>query len=57
MEPTSIATHVATARKAEFGAFTDDDNLYGIGDHGGGPTRSMLDSGLHWISPTESRRR
>lgn len=25
-------------------------HLYGVGDHGGGPTRSMLDSGLHWIS-------
>jgi alpha-mannosidase len=26
-------------------------HLYGIGDHGGGPTRSMLDSGIHWTSP------
>ncbi len=26
-------------------------HLYGIGDHGGGPTRSMLDSGIHWTDP------
>jgi alpha-mannosidase len=23
-------------------------DLYGIGDHGGGPTRAMLDEGFHW---------
>jgi alpha-mannosidase len=26
-------------------------HLFGIGDHGGGPTRSMLDSGVHWTDP------
>src|SRR5882757_4488358 len=26
-------------------------DLYGIGDHGGGPTRVMLDEGLHWMNP------
>ncbi|HEX4005109.1 MAG TPA: glycoside hydrolase family 38 C-terminal domain-containing protein [Acidobacteriaceae bacterium] len=26
-------------------------DLYGVGDHGGGPTRSMLDEGLHWMQP------
>jgi alpha-mannosidase len=25
-------------------------DLYGIGDHGGGPTRDMLDQGDHWIA-------
>ncbi|MGC1362302.1 MAG: alpha-mannosidase, partial [Silvibacterium sp.] len=25
-------------------------DLYGIGDHGGGPTRSILDEGVHWSS-------
>ena len=25
-------------------------DLYGIGDHGGGPTRAMLDQADHWIS-------
>jgi alpha-mannosidase len=24
-------------------------DLYGVGDHGGGPTRAMLDEGDHWI--------
>ena len=23
-------------------------DLYGIGDHGGGPTRAILDEGFHW---------
>ncbi|HLY42596.1 MAG TPA: glycoside hydrolase family 38 C-terminal domain-containing protein [Terracidiphilus sp.] len=23
-------------------------DLYGVGDHGGGPTRAMLDQGFHW---------
>ena len=25
-------------------------DLYGVGDHGGGPTRAMLDEGDHWIA-------
>jgi len=26
-------------------------DLYGIGDHGGGPTRVVLDEGRHWMKP------
>ena len=26
-------------------------DLYGVGDHGGGPTRTVLDQGLHWMEP------
>ena len=26
-------------------------DLYGVGDHGGGPTRAMLDEGDHWMEP------
>jgi alpha-mannosidase len=26
-------------------------DLYGVGDHGGGPTRAILDQGLHWMQP------
>jgi alpha-mannosidase len=26
-------------------------DLYGIGDHGGGPTRAVLDEGFHWAKP------
>ena len=29
-------------------------DLYGIGDHGGGPTRAMLDQGDHWIAASHS---
>ena len=25
-------------------------DLYGIGDHGGGPTRAILDEGVHWMT-------
>jgi alpha-mannosidase len=28
-------------------------HLYGIGDHGGGPTRDMLDSGVRWMEPNK----
>ena len=27
-------------------------DLYGIGDHGGGPTRAILDEGFHWATPS-----
>jgi alpha-mannosidase len=26
-------------------------DLYGIGDHGGGPTRAVLDEGMRWMQP------
>jgi alpha-mannosidase len=50
IEPVGIAGDVVTARKLNPGAPVMM-HLFGIGDHGGGPTRSMLDSGLHWTSP------
>ena len=25
-------------------------DLYGVGDHGGGPTRAILDEGFHWAN-------
>ena len=28
-------------------------HLYGVGDHGGGPTRAMLDEGVHWMQPDQ----
>jgi len=28
-------------------------DLYGVGDHGGGPTRAMLDQGVHWENSNE----
>jgi alpha-mannosidase len=27
-------------------------DLYGVGDHGGGPTRAILDEGFHWEQPS-----
>ena len=50
IEPTRIASDIAVARKLNPGTPLMM-HLYGIGDHGGGPTRSMLDSGLHWTNP------
>jgi alpha-mannosidase len=50
IDPVRISNDVAVARKLNPEAPLMM-HLYGIGDHGGGPTRSMLDSGLHWISP------
>jgi alpha-mannosidase len=29
-------------------------DLYGIGDHGGGPTRATLDEGMHWARPASN---
>jgi alpha-mannosidase len=34
---------------------TDMMDLYGIGDHGGGPTRAILDEGFHWAPSRRSR--
>ena len=31
-------------------------DLYGIGDHGGGPTRAILDQGVHWADPRAAAR-
>jgi alpha-mannosidase len=50
IEPARIASDVAIAQKLNPGTPVLM-HLFGIGDHGGGPTRSMLDSGLHWTSP------
>ena len=50
IDPARIASDVAIARQLNPGA-PEMMHLYGIGDHGGGPTRSMLDSGVHWTKP------
>ena len=33
---------------------TDMMDLYGIGDHGGGPTRAILDQGVHWADAVDA---
>jgi len=50
LDPTRLAKDLATARKQSPGMLQMMD-LYGIGDHGGGPTREVLDQGLHWMEP------
>ncbi|RRA48089.1 glycoside hydrolase family 38 C-terminal domain-containing protein [Acidipila sp. EB88] len=50
LEPLRLSTDFATARKQAPGLPSMLD-LYGVGDHGGGPTRAMLDQGMHWAKP------
>ncbi|MFZ0745268.1 MAG: glycoside hydrolase family 38 C-terminal domain-containing protein [Terracidiphilus sp.] len=48
--PLRLSRDMAVARERAPG-MTDMMDLYGVGDHGGGPTRAMLDQGFHWASP------
>ncbi|AXC11693.1 Alpha-mannosidase [Acidisarcina polymorpha] len=50
LNPVRLSADLATARERSPG-MTEMMDLYGIGDHGGGPTRSVLDEGLHWMEP------
>jgi alpha-mannosidase len=50
LNPVRLANDLATARKLAPG-LTEMMDLYGIGDHGGGPTRAILDEGVHWMQP------
>lgn len=50
IDPVRIALDVAKSRELNPGV-TEMMHLYGVGDHGGGPTRSMLDEGLRWSDP------
>ena len=56
VSPTRISADYAESVQRNPGT-TEMLDLYGIGDHGGGPTRSMLDQGDHWIAagPTGSK--
>lgn len=47
LSPIRLSADLAQARKFSPGMMEMMD-LYGVGDHGGGPTRSMLDQGVHW---------
>ncbi len=48
IEPVRMANDLATAIQLNPGQ-NESLHLYGIGDHGGGPTRDMLDSGMRWM--------
>ena len=50
LNPARLADDLATARKLAPG-LTELMDLYGVGDHGGGPTRAILDEGVHWMQP------
>jgi len=50
IEPEPLAKDVAQARERNPG-LPEMMHLFGVGDHGGGPTRAMLDSGVHWTDP------
>jgi len=45
-----LGDDLVTAREHSPG-MTEIMDLYGVGDHGGGPTRAMLDEGFHWAAP------
>ena len=47
LNPVRLSADLATARERAPGMDQMMD-LYGIGDHGGGPTRAVLDEGDHW---------
>jgi alpha-mannosidase len=51
LDPTRLAADLAQARQRATG-LTEMMDLYGIGDHGGGPTRAVLDQGEHWATPS-----
>jgi alpha-mannosidase len=49
LNPTRISADFAESAQRNPGTIEHLD-LYGVGDHGGGPTRDMLDQGDHWIA-------
>jgi alpha-mannosidase len=48
LSPVRLSADLAVARKQAPG-MTEMMDLYGVGDHGGGPTRAVLDEGVSWI--------
>ena len=50
LNPVRLSNDLAMARERAPG-MTEMMDLYGIGDHGGGPTRAILDEGQHWNQP------
>jgi len=47
LSPMRLSADTAQARERSTG-MAEIMDLYGIGDHGGGPTRAVLDQGMHW---------
>jgi alpha-mannosidase len=53
IEPINMAQAYAHASQDNPGT-TEMMHLYGVGDHGGGPTRAMLDAGERWLEPDKA---
>lgn len=53
VDPVRLSRDFVDARRFSPG-ITQMMDLYGVGDHGGGPTRAMLDEGEHWMQPDKS---
>ncbi|MGA2084998.1 MAG: glycoside hydrolase family 38 C-terminal domain-containing protein, partial [Terracidiphilus sp.] len=51
LSPVRLSEDLVAARTRAAG-MTEMMDLYGIGDHGGGPTRAVLDQGRHWAYPS-----
>ncbi len=51
LNPVRLSDDLATARLRSPG-LTEMMDLYGVGDHGGGPTRAILDEGFRWAAPS-----
>ncbi|MDE1175770.1 MAG: glycoside hydrolase family 38 C-terminal domain-containing protein [Edaphobacter sp.] len=49
LNPVRLSSDMEVARKYAPG-MDEMMDLYGVGDHGGGPTRAMLDEGVHWAN-------
>ncbi|MEO6966058.1 MAG: glycoside hydrolase family 38 C-terminal domain-containing protein, partial [Acidobacteriaceae bacterium] len=52
LDPIRLSNDLVKARTYSPGMLEMMD-LYGIGDHGGGPTRAVLDQGEHWMEPNK----
>ncbi len=52
LNPVRLARDTLQARERSTG-MNDMMDIYGIGDHGGGPTRAVLDEGVHWATPSQ----
>ncbi len=50
LNPVRLSNDLVKARTLDPGML-DMMDMYGVGDHGGGPTRAILDQGMHWMQP------
>ncbi len=53
LSPVRLSDDLAAARQRSTG-LTEMLDLYGVSDHGGGPTRAMLDEGFRWARGSQS---